>query len=81
MMTFEEGLRRTCRLPLFSALLMHLRAEANESINTMVNAVEMRKTVRNTLENLTNLNQSLKSTRCQRYSQIFHDENETHLYV
>ena len=36
MITLEEGLRRTCLLPLFSALLMHLRAEANEFINTMV---------------------------------------------
>ena len=34
--TLEQGLMRTCLLPLFSALLMHLRASASEFIRTML---------------------------------------------
>lgn len=58
-MTFEEGLRRTCLLPLFSALLMHLRAEANESINTMVNAEMIQKLVKNTLDDINSLTSTM----------------------
>merc|ERR1719222_328796 len=36
MTTLEQGLMRTCLLPLFSALLMHLRASASEFIRTML---------------------------------------------
>ena len=42
-LTFEDGLKRTCLLPRFSALLMHLSAEARESINTMVAAEKLKK--------------------------------------
>ena len=36
LVTLEQGLMRTCLLPLFSALLMHLRASASEFIRTML---------------------------------------------
>merc|ERR1719244_15551 len=36
MTTLEQGLRRTCLFPLFSALFMHLSASANEFIRTMM---------------------------------------------
>merc|ERR1719434_89987 len=39
--TLEQGLSRTCLLPLFSALFMHLRASAKLFIRTMISLVEV----------------------------------------